>query len=184
IGAIYIQQPQISGANVLTGLAGFMLASAVFWLIVSLPVGGLFGLITTRGVVRRVQRLVTATTGFAAGDFDQRVPVAQSDEDGQLEQHFNEMAEQLVEGMEQRQSLVEQQARREERARIEQELRTAQHIQQALLPKDVPALPGWQFIPYYKPAREVGGDFYGFLTLSGGRLGIVIGDVTGKGVPA
>src|SRR5262249_21968693 len=85
IGVIYVQEPQISGANVLTGLAGFMLASAVFWLIVSLPVGGLFGLITTRGVVRRVHRLVTATTGFAAGDFAQRVPVAQADEVGQLE---------------------------------------------------------------------------------------------------
>jgi serine phosphatase RsbU (regulator of sigma subunit) len=184
IGAIYLQEPQVSATNILTGLAGFMLASAVFWLIVSLPVGGLFGMVTTRGVVRRIERLVTATTRFAAGDFAQRVPVAQSDEVGQLEQHFNEMAEQLVEGMAQRQSLVEQQARREERARIEQEMSTAQHIQQSLLPKDVPALPGWQFIPYYKPAREVGGDFYDFLTLDDGRLGIVIGDVTGKGVPA
>jgi serine phosphatase RsbU (regulator of sigma subunit) len=52
------------------------------------------------------------------------------------------------------------------------------------LPKDVPALPGWQLTPYYQPAREVGGDFYDFLPFADGRLGIVIGDVTGKGIPA
>src|SRR5947199_2309979 len=71
-----------------------------------------------------------------------------------------------------------------ERERIEQELRTAQDIQRSLLPKDVPLLPGWQIAPYYRPAREVGGDFYDFLPFEDGRVGIVIGDVTDKGVPA
>jgi serine phosphatase RsbU (regulator of sigma subunit) len=52
------------------------------------------------------------------------------------------------------------------------------------LPKDVPTLPGWHFAPYYRPAREVGGDFYDFLPFADGRLGLVIGDVTGKGIPA
>ena len=70
------------------------------------------------------------------------------------------------------------------RERIEQELRTAQAIQHAFLPKDVPALPGWQITTYYQPAREVGGDFYDFLPFADGRLGIVIGDATGKGMPA
>src|SRR5687767_7603432 len=71
-----------------------------------------------------------------------------------------------------------------ERARIEQELRVARHIQQASLPKEVPALEGWEISPLYRPAREVGGDFYDFHLLSEGRLGVVIGDATGKGVPA
>jgi anti-sigma regulatory factor (Ser/Thr protein kinase) len=52
------------------------------------------------------------------------------------------------------------------------------------LPKELPALPGWQLDTYYQPAREVGGDFYDFLTFDDGRLGIIIGDVTDKGVPA
>src|SRR3546814_15839412 len=56
-------------------------------------------------------------------------------------------------------------------------------IQQTLLPKQVPEPLGWKLARYYQPAREVGGDFYDFLTLSDGRLGIVIGDVTDKGVP-
>jgi serine phosphatase RsbU (regulator of sigma subunit)/predicted ester cyclase len=71
-----------------------------------------------------------------------------------------------------------------ERARIEQELRVARHIQQASLPKEVPALEGWEISPLYRPAREVGGDFYDFHLLSEERLGVVVGDATGKGVPA
>src|SRR5215204_1659296 len=71
-----------------------------------------------------------------------------------------------------------------ERERIEQELKVARSIQQASLPEKVPDLEGWQISPYYQPAREVGGDFYDFHLLSEGRLGLVVGDATGKGVPA
>jgi steroid delta-isomerase-like uncharacterized protein len=71
-----------------------------------------------------------------------------------------------------------------ERERVEQELRVARSIQQASLPKEVPQLEGWQITPLYKPAREVGGDFYDFHLLPEGRLGLVVGDATGKGVPA
>jgi serine phosphatase RsbU (regulator of sigma subunit) len=70
------------------------------------------------------------------------------------------------------------------RQSIEQELRLARSIQQAFLPKEVPTLDGWQISPLYQPAREVGGDFYDFHYLSGDRLGLVVGDATGKGVPA
>jgi serine phosphatase RsbU (regulator of sigma subunit) len=56
--------------------------------------------------------------------------------------------------------------------------------QQASLPKEVPELEGWEISPQYRPAREVGGDFYDFLELPKGRLGILVGDATGKGVPA
>jgi serine phosphatase RsbU (regulator of sigma subunit) len=70
------------------------------------------------------------------------------------------------------------------RQSIEQELRVARSIQQAFLPKEVPQLEGWQIVPFYQPAREVGGDFYDFHLLSEGRLGLVVGDATGKGVPA
>src|ERR671911_1981457 len=71
-----------------------------------------------------------------------------------------------------------------ERERIEQELSVARRIQQASLPEEMPKLEGWQINPFYQPAREVGGDFYDFHLLSEGRLGLVVGDATGKGVPA
>jgi serine phosphatase RsbU (regulator of sigma subunit)/ketosteroid isomerase-like protein len=79
-------------------------------------------------------------------------------------------------------SALEQQMR--ERERVEQELLVARRIQQASLPKEVPSLEGWQITPYYQPAREVGGDFYDFHLLSEGHVGLVVGDATGKGVPA
>src|SRR5215213_598157 len=62
-----------------------------------------------------------------------------------------------------------------ERERIEQELRVARRIQQAALPAAVPELEGWQITPFYRPAREVGGDFYDFYLLSEDRLGVVVG---------
>jgi serine phosphatase RsbU (regulator of sigma subunit)/ketosteroid isomerase-like protein len=71
-----------------------------------------------------------------------------------------------------------------QREHIERELQVAQTIQQASLPREVPQLEGWRITPIYLPAREVGGDFYDFLELDDGRLGIVVGDATGHGVPA
>ena len=70
------------------------------------------------------------------------------------------------------------------RERAEQELRVARTIQRTSLPKEVPQIEGWRITPFYQPAREVGGDFYDFHLLTEGRVGIVVGDATGKGVPA
>jgi serine phosphatase RsbU (regulator of sigma subunit)/predicted ester cyclase len=70
------------------------------------------------------------------------------------------------------------------RERVEQDLRAARSIQQASLPKEVPELEGWRIAPYYQPAREVGGDFYDLFELEEGRVGVVVGDATGKGMPA
>src|SRR5919106_514182 len=80
------------------------------------------------------------------------------------------------------QQRLEQEIR--EREHVEQELLVARRIQQASLPKEVPTLEGWQITPHYQPAREVGGDFYDFFELEYGRLGLIVGDATGKGVPA
>jgi serine phosphatase RsbU (regulator of sigma subunit)/anti-sigma regulatory factor (Ser/Thr protein kinase) len=70
------------------------------------------------------------------------------------------------------------------RQRFEQELEVARLIQQNFLPKELPDVPGWEMTAYYRPAREVGGDFYDVIPLRGGRVGFVVGDVTDKGVPA
>src|SRR5947209_4054138 len=70
------------------------------------------------------------------------------------------------------------------RERIEQELKVAQLIQQQFLPKSLPDLPTWHVAAFYRPARTVGGDFYDFVELPDGRVLVVVGDVTDKGVPA
>jgi serine phosphatase RsbU (regulator of sigma subunit)/anti-sigma regulatory factor (Ser/Thr protein kinase) len=78
----------------------------------------------------------------------------------------------------------EQEAEAATRQRFEQELEVARLIQQNFLPKELPELPGWQIAAYYRPAREVGGDFYDVIPLPDGKVGFVVGDVTDKGVPA
>src|ERR1700712_4125620 len=82
------------------------------------------------------------------------------------------------------QLVLEQQAEAATRQRFEQELEVARLIQQNFLPKQLPQLPNWQLAAYYRPAREVGGDFYDVIPIADGRIGLVIGDVTDKGVPA
>jgi serine phosphatase RsbU (regulator of sigma subunit)/anti-sigma regulatory factor (Ser/Thr protein kinase) len=77
-----------------------------------------------------------------------------------------------------------QQVEARQRERMEQELRVARVIQQTLLPKSLPSLTGWRLDAEWRPARAVSGDFYDFIPFPDGRLGIVEGDVTDKGVPA
>jgi serine phosphatase RsbU (regulator of sigma subunit)/anti-sigma regulatory factor (Ser/Thr protein kinase) len=78
----------------------------------------------------------------------------------------------------------QQQIETRARERLEQELRVARVVQQTLLPKELPDLAGWKVAAYWQPAQAVSGDFYDFINLPDGNLGIVEADVTGKGVPA
>lgn len=72
------------------------------------------------------------------------------------------------------------------RQRLEEELAIGRQIQLSLLPQHCPTVPGWEFTAVYRPARHVGGDLYDFVELpdAPGQLGLVIADVTGKGIPA
>ncbi|MCC7354546.1 MAG: SpoIIE family protein phosphatase [Anaerolineae bacterium] len=97
---------------------------------------------------------------------------------------LNNLASQAAPALRVAQLVRQQQLELQARERLEQELRVARLIQQTLLPKELPSLPGWHVSAYYRPARAVGGDFYDFLYLPDGRLGLVVGDVTDKGVPA
>ncbi|HEY6409044.1 MAG TPA: SpoIIE family protein phosphatase [Ktedonobacteraceae bacterium] len=97
---------------------------------------------------------------------------------------LNDLSTQAAPALRVAQLVREKRAQDVDRERIEQELRVARLIQQTLLPKELPQPLGWQVSSYYQPARAVGGDFYDFLYFDDGRLGIVFGDVTDKGVPA
>ena len=95
-----------------------------------------------------------------------------------LEDRVAERTEQLKIAM------AKQQQEAQERQRIAQELHVARVIQQTLLPKTLPQLPGYDLAAYYQPAREVGGDFYDFFELEDSHLGLLVGDATGHGMPA
>jgi sigma-B regulation protein RsbU (phosphoserine phosphatase) len=77
-----------------------------------------------------------------------------------------------------------------ERGRLEQELQMAREVQASLLPRETPQVPGWEFATRWQPARQVAGDYYDFIPLpgpqpgTGPRLGLVIADVSDKGMPA
>jgi phosphoserine phosphatase RsbU/P len=70
-----------------------------------------------------------------------------------------------------------------EQGRLERELQVARELQSSLLPSETPPLSGWEFAAYWQPARQVSGDFYDFIATSSG-LGIVVADVSDKGMPA
>jgi serine phosphatase RsbU (regulator of sigma subunit) len=85
------------------------------------------------------------------------------------------------------QSLKELQEAQEQiiaKEKMETELATARQIQESMLPDEIPELPGWDLAAHWQPARAVSGDFYDFIPLQDGRMALVIGDVTDKGVPA
>lgn len=124
MGAIYVEIPGslLSGSAIWTTVVHFMELSAVLLLIGMVPIGVLFGVLTTRGSVRRIRHLAEATSQFAAGNYARRVPVRHRDEITQLEDHFNQMAAQLTDTIAQRQALASQNARLAERGRISRDL--------------------------------------------------------------
>ena len=71
-----------------------------------------------------------------------------------------------------------------ERERLEREMHLAADIQRQILPKGAPAVPGYQIVGWNRPAQQVGGDYYDHLVLPDGRVELVVGDVSGKGIPA
>jgi sigma-B regulation protein RsbU (phosphoserine phosphatase) len=71
-----------------------------------------------------------------------------------------------------------------EKGRMERELQMAFRVQSSLIPETTPQIPGWEFSASWQPAREVSGDFYDFIPCKNNCLGLVIADVTDKGMPA
>ena len=131
--------------------------------------------LTRKRIHDRGEYLGVAPSGM---EYPSRSIVIHRIERGKIVEEWSEGTS-VAEAMRQR---LEQE--RIERERIDQELQVARSIQHASLPKEVPTLEGWQISPFYRPAREVGGDFYDFHLLSEERLGVVVGDATGKGMPA
>jgi phosphoserine phosphatase RsbU/P len=71
-----------------------------------------------------------------------------------------------------------------EKGRMERDLQIVHQIQASLLPKEIPQLEGWKFSASWQPANQVAGDYYDFIPLDEGHIGLVIADVADKGVPA
>jgi signal transduction histidine kinase len=122
IGAVFVlAPPKISGAPRDTP-PGPVVAAGAAVLVLIVPVGALFGLLTTRRLIRRVRRLAQVTTTMADGDLRPRVEISGADEIGRLEDGFNRMAERLSETLHAERGRADADGRRTERARISREL--------------------------------------------------------------
>jgi serine phosphatase RsbU (regulator of sigma subunit) len=145
-------------------------------------VGALFALIGTvlailqgLSISRPIKQLAWRADQIARGDLQARVEVRSRDEIGVLGENFNFMADQIA-------LLLEQTA---EKARIEQEIEVARTIQETLVPSSAPVERGpLKFAGFYEPAAQTGGDWWTWHELSGGKILLVVGDVTGHGVPS
>ncbi|MCC6622727.1 MAG: SpoIIE family protein phosphatase [Deltaproteobacteria bacterium] len=143
--------------------------------IVALLIGALLSLVQGLRYARPIKKLALTTSRIAQGDLGARVDVRKSDEIGALGVQFNHMADRI------QQLLTESVAK----AELEHELALAREIQSVLVPgPGNHAAPGIEVAGYYEPAFNVGGDFWDLSALPRGRSAILIGDVTGHGVPA
>jgi phosphoserine phosphatase RsbU/P len=130
------------------------------------------GSILTRTITRSVGDLYDATLHVRRGDLSHRVRVANRDQLGALGESFNEMTSSVSE-------LIEAQR---ERHRLENEVEIARDVQQQLFPQTIPQFPGLELAAICRPARSVSGDYYDFIPLSPARVGIVLADISGKGI--
>jgi phosphoserine phosphatase RsbU/P len=128
----------------------------------------------SHGMTRHLSSLNAGVRQLAGGDFRARVPVRSRDEFGSLAAAFNQMAEDL----ERNQALVV------ERERLRRELELSRRIQMEMLPRGALRLGAVEIKGVSIPAREVGGDFFNYFALEDGRLALLVGDVSGKGVSA
>jgi serine phosphatase RsbU (regulator of sigma subunit) len=123
-------------------------------------------------IVRNVNRLTRATRAVSQGDFSVRVNSKSRDQIGDLARSFDDMAASI-------ERLLVETARKE---RLESELAVARTVQHKLLPPPEATLTGLSVHALFEPMAELGGDYYDYLPMSGGRTAVALGDVSGHGL--
>ncbi|UCG51010.1 MAG: SpoIIE family protein phosphatase [Candidatus Latescibacterota bacterium] len=126
-----------------------------------------------RRISQPLETLVRGVNAFGLGGFDTRIRVGGSRELRELTSSINQMAKNIVEAQKQ---LVEKEV-------TDRELNIAHDIQSTLIPKTIVDLPGYEIDLYYKPARQVGGDYLDVIQIDEQKAALVVADVSGKGVP-
>jgi serine phosphatase RsbU (regulator of sigma subunit) len=157
---------------------GASLIRTALLLIVGLLIALTASVVVARWMVRPITSIRAGAARIGSGDLEALIEIRSADELEELADDINTMTNKL------RESYTALERTTAERERHEQELRIARDIQQSLLPRELPELASWSIRTHYQPARVVGGDLYDVLPLRDGRLALVVGDVSGEGVPA
>ncbi|MGH9470792.1 MAG: PP2C family protein-serine/threonine phosphatase, partial [Terriglobia bacterium] len=155
-----------------TLVLAFLAVAGVFLIIEIVAL--IIGIRLTRSITSTVNRLQSATEAVKAGDFSHRIALPARDQVSALGEAFDEMTASL-------ERLI---AESNEKLRLENELRIAQQVQQQLFPQRAPELPGARLFGECRAARGVSGDLFDFQSLGRGQAGLVLGDVSGKGIYA
>ena len=145
----------------------------VIFLVIEL-VSIIIGWRLTRSITTTVDKLNEATERVKAGDFSHRINLPAHDQLTALGEAFDGMTASVQRLL--RESL--------EKTRLEGELEIAREVQNRLFPQTAPEVAGLELYGLCKPARTVSGDYYDFLRLDGGRVALVVGDISGKGISA
>ena len=133
-----------------------------------------FGVRISEGIVTAVHQLDRGTKELTAGNLDTVIDLPNEDELGDLADSFNTMTAAIRQGR--RDALANE--------RLTRELETAREIQERLLPSQEPEVAGFEITGASIPTRQIGGDYFDFLIQEDGVVGVAIGDVSGKGMPA
>lgn len=165
----------------LTGKVAALARRIILLLLVILLVLLLIVFVVSGRIARPVAELERGVRKVSSGDLDHTLEVRSDDEIGELAAAFNRMTVDLKRQIE---NLRDETARRQA---VESELQIAKEIQESILPRVFPPFPGRNEFDLYSvmhPAKEVGGDFYDFFFYDQETFVMIIGDVSGKGVPA
>lgn len=141
----------------------------------------MFAFILSSAITRPIELLSRSVDKIGKGDWDTKIEIKGKDEIAELAGTFNNMTDEL------KHYVADLTRVTAEKERIGAELNVATQIQRDMLPSTFPAFPEYRQFDLYAsmdPAKEVGGDFYDFFLLDDDHLALVIGDVSGKGVPA
>jgi len=155
----------------LTTMLNNIIRICLLIMLIAVLVGAVLAYFTSHWVSRSFNKVISDVTTIADGDLDHAITGASIAEFAQLETSINTMVRKIRHYS-------------TELERKEAELAIAATIQKTFLPKECPDIKDLDIMMHTTPAREVGGDFYDFITLDTDRYGIVIADVSGKGVPA
>lgn len=164
---VYVNQEGID--RVMSGKA-LNLWFAIF-LILLLAAGGIYILLGL--IITPLQRLREGALAMGEGRLDHRIELEGEDEFSQIANAFNDMANKFKGAQA---SLVEQE-------KMQKEIAVAKEIQQTLLPKNIPDTEGFDIASLYRSAKEVGGDYYDVIKVAPRLIGVMVADVSGKGVP-